>query len=134
MDEVNKREVNRTMWNSDEVSKNESSSDDIEWWSNWMISKTSVSSVKRNNSSRKRITLNKEYNIIPILSLKLQRRVKQESYESEVPVGGGAANVGVSVHPPRRVIIVVINSGVPVGEARTAISDLSASCLVGQRH
>ena len=64
-------------------------------------------------------------NITPILFLKLQRRVRQESYKSEIPVGGGTANVGVSICPPREVIVIRVNSSISVGGVRATIPDLS---------
>ena len=60
-----------------------------------------------------------------MLSLKLQRRVQQESCKSEIPVRGGIADVGVFIHIPRRIIIVEVNSRVSVGGVRATVLDLS---------
>ena len=68
-----------------------------------------------------------------MLFLKLQRRVRQESCKLEIPVGGGAADVGVSVHVPRRIIIVRVNNRVPVGRARAIVLDLSALVILWGR-
>ena len=64
-----------------------------------------------------------------MLSLKLWRRVRQESCKSEVPIGGGTTDVGVSIHAPRRIIIVGVNKEVPVGGAKVTILDLSVPVL-----
>ena len=61
-----------------------------------------------------------------MLSLKLQRRVRQEPYESEVPIEGGIADVGVSICTPGGVIIIRVHNGVSVGGARVTVLDLSA--------
>ena len=60
-----------------------------------------------------------------MLSLKLQRRVRQEFYKSEIPVGGGTTDVGVSICIPRRVIIVGVHSGVSIGGVGATVIDLS---------
>ena len=59
-----------------------------------------------------------------MLSLKLWRRIRQESCELEIPVGGRITDVGVSIHTPRRIIIVRVNSGVSVGRVRVIVLDL----------
>ena len=74
-----------------------------------------------------------------MLSLKLWRRIKQKSCESEIPVEGGTANVGVSASTPRRVIIVRVHNGVSVGGARVTVLNLSAPVAsrdrgVGRNH
>ena len=61
-----------------------------------------------------------------MLSLKLWRRVRQESCKSEILLGGGTADVGVSICTPRRVVIVRVNSEVSVGGARVTVLDSSA--------
>ena len=61
-----------------------------------------------------------------MLSLKLQKRIRQESYESEIPVGEGTTDVSVSVSISRRVIIVKVHNEVFVGGVTATILDLSA--------
>ena len=60
-----------------------------------------------------------------MLSLKLQRRIRQKPCESEVPVGGRTADVGIPVCTPGQVIIVRVNHGRSVGGARTTVPNLS---------
>ena len=61
-----------------------------------------------------------------MLSLKLQRRIRQESYESEIPIGEGTTDVDISVSISRRVIIVKVHNEVFIGGVRATILDLSA--------
>ena len=67
----------------------------------------------------------KNHNITPLLSLKLQRRVRQKPDKSEIPVGGRITDVDVSICTPRRIIIIRVNGGVSVGRVRTTVLDLS---------
>ena len=60
-----------------------------------------------------------------MLSLKLQRRVRQESCESKVLVGGETTDVDVSIHAPRRIIIIRVNNRVPIGGARAIVLESS---------
>ena len=68
-----------------------------------------------------------------MLFLKLQKRIRQEFCESEIPVGGGTTDVGVSVCIPRRVIIVRVHSGVSVGRVGVTVLDLSAPVTLRDR-
>ena len=63
-----------------------------------------------------------------MLSLKLWRKVRQKFCKSKIPVGGGTADVGVSVSTPRRVVIVRVHNGVSVGRARATV--LNSSIMV----
>ena len=65
-----------------------------------------------------------------MLSLKLQRRVRQESCKSEIPVGGGTADVGVSIYTLGRVVIVRVHNGVSVGGVGVTVSDLSMPVIL----
>ena len=60
-----------------------------------------------------------------MLFLKLWRRVRQESCESEIPIGGGVADIGIFICIPRRVVVVKVHSEVPVRRARTTVLDSS---------
>ena len=60
-----------------------------------------------------------------MLSLKLQRRVRQKSCESKVPVGGGTTDVGIFICASGGVIVVGVNHGIPVGGARMTVPYLS---------
>ena len=60
-----------------------------------------------------------------MLSLKLWRRVRQKPCESEVPVGGGTTDVSIFIYAPGRVIVVGVNHGIPIGEARMTVPNVS---------
>ena len=79
------------------------------------------------------MALTKDHNITPMLFLKLQRRVRQEPYKSEIPIGGGTTNVGVFIYPLREIIIIRVNSGVSVGGARATVLDLGAPVALRDR-
>ena len=60
-----------------------------------------------------------------MLFLQLQRRVRQKSCKSEIPVEGGVTDVDVSICTPGRVVVARVNDDISVGGARVTVLDLS---------